>query len=431
MYGLVSRLGGVKPALILAGLLLVDSAFSQTCSEADLSFGLGTNNLEPVDNVTTADPTGTYGVGITIKTYCSGDQNLTVSIWYPATPEDGSSPYVSSGGIVGQAYEDASFDSSGGPYPLIVFSSGLAAVHDAYYFYVQNLVSHGYIVTSAQHLDARHATTTTNTTLLLIAAVDALAGNTNDAVITSYTDWFRETEYAFTYRPQEIKFNLDQTLALNDDASSMFYGNIDTENIGMTGHSLGGFMTNVIGGGAGIYCDYVMLIGENNPENPLLANVSPCAFDSVQNLSSPSALHDSRIKAIIPLAAPSFIVKRQIARSAADIQIPLMVMTGDNFTSETTESIQELVYNNTEGPAFWVQIQDADHFFVGESYGLNPNLALIGGEDMVDFADKALVYMVYSAAFFNYYIKGNTTAFDVLQTNLSSFVEDLKWRNVD
>ncbi|KAI3321408.1 hypothetical protein HD806DRAFT_502503, partial [Xylariaceae sp. AK1471] len=301
MFSAISRLGGFKLAAVLSALLFVDSALCQTCAEADLSFGIGAHDLEPLGSVKTADPTGPYGVGITFKTYCSDDRNLTVSIWYPANPEDGSSPYVSSGGIVGSSFEDAPLDSSGGPYPLILFSTGLGAVNDAYYFYLQNLASHGYVVTSAQHLDARLAKTTANVTLQLIAAVDSLAGNTNDAVITLYTDWFRETQYGFTYRPQEIEFNLNQTLDLASDPSSIFYRNIDTEIIGMTGHSLGGFFTNIVGGGAPIYCDYIMRPGEDNPNNPLLASVSPCAFEAVQELPSPHSLQDSRIKAIIPL----------------------------------------------------------------------------------------------------------------------------------
>ncbi|KAH8164087.1 hypothetical protein CIB48_g4160 [Xylaria polymorpha] len=429
MYGVISRLRGFKSVAVLSALILVDPASCQTCAQADLSFGIGAHDLEPLDSMATANPTGPYGVGITFKTYCSDDRNLTVSIWYPATPEDGSSPYISSGGIVGQAYEDAPLDSFGGPFPLILFSTGLGAVNDAYYFYLQNLASHGYVVTSAQHLDARLANTTTNITLQLIAAADSLAGNTNDAVITLYTDWFRETQYAFTYRAQEIEFNLNQTLDLANDPSTIFYGNIDSNNIGMTGHSLGGFFTNVVGGGAPIYCDYVMLPGEDDPNNPLLASVSPCAFEAVQELSSPHFLQDSRIKAIIPLAAPSFITKDQIARSAAEIQVPVMVMSGDNFTSETTEWIQKAVYKNARGPAYYVQIEGADHYFVSDAYGLNPNLSLKGNEDSDNFLDKAAVYMIYSAAFFNLYLKGNTSAFDTLHETYSSYVKELKYRN--
>ncbi|KAI0554388.1 alpha/beta-hydrolase [Xylaria curta] len=429
MHGTISRFRGFKPVAVLSALLFVDLAFCQTCTQADLSFGIGSHSLEPLNNVATADPTGPYGVGITFETYCSDDRDLTVSIWYPATPEDGSSPYISSGGIVGQAYENAPLDSSGGPYPLILFSSGLAAVNDAYYFYLQNLASHGYIVTSAQHLDARLATTTTNVTLQLIAAADSLAGNTNDAVITLYTDWFRETQYAFTYRPQEIELNLNKTLSLAENPDSIFYGKIDTNTIGMTGHSLGGFMTNVVGGGAPIYCDYVMRPGQKNPNNPLLASVSPCAFEAVQELSHPLVLHDSRVKAIIPLAAPSFLSKDQIARSAAEIQIPVMIMTGDNFTSETTEWIQKAVYKNAQGPAYYVQIEGADHYFISEAYGLNPNLASKGDEDGENFLEKAAVYMTYSAAFFNRYLKGDASAVDTLHETCSSFVKELKHRN--
>ncbi|KAI0465854.1 alpha/beta-hydrolase [Xylaria cf. heliscus] len=429
MHGMISPLGGFRSAAVLSALILVDSALGQTCGQADLSFGIGSHALEPLSNVATADPTGPYGVGITFKSYCLGDRNVTTSIWYPATPADGSSPYVSSGGIVGQAHQDAPLDSSGGPYPLILFSTGLAAVHDAYYFYLQNLASHGYVVTSAQHLDARLATTTTNVTLQLIAAADSLAGNTNDAVITLYTDWFRDTQYAFTYRAQEIELNLNKTLSLSSDPSSIFYGNIDTDTVGMTGHSLGGFYTNVVGGGAAVNCDYAMRAGEDNPNNPLLASVSPCAFESVQALSCPLALHDSRVKAIVPLAAPTFLSKAQVARSAAEIQVPVMVLTGDNFTSETTEWIQKAVYNNAQGPAYYVQVEAADHYFVSDAYGLNPSIAQKGTEDIENFLDKAAVYMTYSAAFFNVYLKGDTAAIDTLHKTSSSFVKQLEFRN--
>ncbi|KAK6064277.1 hypothetical protein SCUP515_11875 [Seiridium cupressi] len=332
---------------------------------------------------------------------------LTVSYWYPAKPETDSIRYVSSGGIAGDAFEDAAIDSS----------DALTA-------------SNGYIVASAQHLDARNANTTTVTALLALAAVDALAGNTNDAVITEYTEWFRKTQFALTYRPLENEFNLNQALAATDNSSSRFYGRIDKESIGMTGHSIGGFDTNVIGGGMPIYCDYPMTAAEMDPENPILTSVSPCAFPARQNLSGPFALYDSRIKTIVPLAAPSFLTKTQITRAATQIEIPMMMITGNNFSSETTQWIQEAVYNNAAGPSYYVEVIDTDHFLVADVYGLNPYSVLAaGGEDTVDFLGKAAVYMTYSTAFFDYYVKGNTAAFETLHTVSSSFVKQLKFRN--
>ncbi|KAM0814144.1 putative Alpha/beta-hydrolase [Seiridium cardinale] len=432
MHSVVPRLMGVVNFwALLASFLVVRSVASQSCnSTSNTGFGLGAHTIPPATNVSTAPSTGPYEVGISFETYCFENRSLTVSYWYPAKPGNDSIRYVSSGGIAGDAFEDAAIDSSDAPYPLIVFSSGLAAVNDAYYFYCQNLASNGYIVASAQHLDARNANTTTVPALLALAAVDALAGNTNDAVITEYTEWFRETQFALTYRPQEIQFNLEQALAAADNSSSKFYGTIDKENIGMTGHSIGGFYTNVIGGGMPIYCDYPMTPAEMDPENPILASVSPCAFPARQNLSGPFALHDSRIKAIVPLAAPSFLTKTQIARAATQIEIPMMMITGDNFTSETTQWIQEAVYNNAAGPSYYVEVIDTDHFLVADAYGLNPYLALAaGGEDTVNFLDKAAVYMTYSTAFFDYYVKGNKAAFETLHTVSSSFVKQLKYRN--
>ncbi|KAI1333019.1 Alpha/Beta hydrolase protein [Xylariaceae sp. FL0255] len=365
MYGIMSNRRDLNLFRLLLVLVFAELALCRTCVQANLNLGLGMHDITSLDNVSTADATGSYWVGITIQTYCADNRNLTVSIC----------PVVSSGGIVGKAYEDAPLDSSDGPYPLVLFSAGLGAVNDAYYFYLQNLASYGYIVTSAQHADAREAATTTNEALLVIAAAEALLADTNDA---------------------EIKFNLNQTILSNSNSSSKFYGAIGTENIGMTGHSLGGYYTNIIGGGAPIYCDFVFLPGEDDPNNPLLADVSPCAFPEHRDLSDPFGFQDTRIKAIIPLAAPSFITKDQISRSAAEIQIPVMVMTGDNFTSETTQWIQEAIFNNARGPSYYVEI------------------VLKGPEDTEIFLDKAAVYMTYSAAFFDYYIKGNTSALEIL-----------------
>ncbi|KAI5917622.1 alpha/beta-hydrolase [Camillea tinctor] len=417
----------------LVYLLFVTPGYCQSCNtSADDGFGIGTRTLPPAANVSTAPPTGPYRVGVTFETYCFQDRGLTLSFWYPATPEETASPYVSTGGIVGKAVQDAPIDPAGGPYPLILFSSGLAAVNDAYYFYLQNLASNGYVVVSTQHLDARNANTTSVPAYSALAALDAAAGNTNDAVVELYTEWFRETQFALTYRPQEIEFAIDQALAENNDPSSRFHRTIDADKIGMTGHSLGGFYTNVVGGGMPLYCDYIMRPDQLNPNNGILADVSPCAFSTCQGLPSPSALHDSRIKAIVGLAAPSFLTKTQIARSAAPIIIPNMILTGDNFTSETTAWIQRAIYDNTAGPSHWVKVAKTNHYLVADSYLLNPVLsANMGAADKENFLDKAAVYMTYSAAFFNYYLKGNGSNYAILTEKSSSFVKELEFRNFD
>ncbi|KAI2602522.1 alpha/beta-hydrolase [Hypoxylon sp. NC1633] len=413
---------------IITSFFLV--ALATSCNSTfNTGFGLGAHALPPAANVSTADPTGPHKVGVSFETYCFEGRSVTLNYWYPALRPAGSCPFVSVGGIVGQAVEDAPVDSSCGPYPIIIFSTGLGAVDDAYYFYTQNLASHGYVVVSVQHLDARTAYVTTNKLALALAAIDALAGNTIDAVIEEYTDFFRETQYALTYRPQEIEFALDQTIQSAGNESSPFYGLIDTSSIGMSGHSLGGFYTNIIGG-MPLYCDYLMTPIQRDPTYPILSQVSPCAFPARRSLSGPFALHDTRIKAIIPLAAPTFITRTQLARSAAQLKIPMMTITGDNKTSETTSWVQRDIHDNAAGPSYWVKVKDTNHYLVADSYGLNPVLsANMGLEDVANFLDKAAVYMTYSAAFFNYYVKGDQTAKTTLHTVFSSYVTELSSRN--
>ncbi|KAI1488763.1 alpha/beta-hydrolase [Biscogniauxia mediterranea] len=417
------------------------SAITTSCDPTfNTGFGLGAHTLPPASNVSTADPTGPYQVGVRFETYCLDGRGVTLNYWYPALPVAGSSPYVSAGGIVGKAVRDAPVDSSGGPYPLIVFSPGLAAVDDGYYFYTQNLASSGYVVVSIQHLDARNANVTTNKMALALAAIDAAAGNTIDAVVEEFTDFFRETQFALTYRPQEISFALDQAIrassssssssSYNNTSSSPFRGLIDTDKIGMSGHSLGGFYTNIVGGGMPIYCDYAMTAAERDPEYPVLSEVSPCAFPARQNQSGPFALHDARIKAVISLAAPTFLTRTQLPRSAAQIRTPMMTITGDNRTSETTSWVQRAIYEAAAGPSHWVKVRDTNHYLVADAYGLNPVLgATASAADKANFLDKAAVYMAYSAAFFDYYLRGNKTADATLQTVLSPYVEELDSRN--
>lgn len=421
----------VNCLIVVTFLSLAVSATTPSCDPTfNTGFGLGAHTLPPASNASTANPTGPYQVGVSFETYCFEGRGITLNFWYPAVLAAVSSPYVSAGGIVGKAVEDAPVNTSGGPYPLILFSPGLAAVDDGYYFYTQNLASSGYVVVSIQHLDARNANVTSNKFALALAAIEALAGNTIDAVIEEYTDFFRETQFALTYRPQEIKFVLDQVVQSTSNKSSPLYNIIDTDNIGMSGHSLGGFYTNIIGGGMPIYCDYPMTPIQRNPNYPILSDVSPCAFPARQNLSDPFALHDSRIKAIVSLAAPTFLTRSQLARSANQMKIPMMTITGDNRTSETTAWVQRDIYENAAGPSYWVQIKDTNHYLVADSYGLNPVLSTkMSTEDNANFYDKAAVYMAYSVAFFDYYMKGNKTAYSMLHTVSSSYIKELSSRN--
>ncbi|KAF4627572.1 hypothetical protein G7Y89_g10582 [Cudoniella acicularis] len=189
--------------------------------------------------------------------------------------------------------------------------------------------SNGYIVASLPHFDSYTALPTNSSSLLAIAQTYKEEDQGSAAVEVTYTEWFRATEFALTYRAQEIRAALDSVLLESSlNPSSLFYKAVDEERIGMSGHSL-----------------------ELNPSTYLITEVSPCAFPARKTLARPFALKDRRIKVVIPLVALVFIQDRQIAGATKQVKVPMMALMGDALQEESMRAPQELIYNNTAGDA--------------------------------------------------------------------------------
>jgi dienelactone hydrolase len=137
---------------------------------------------------------------------------LDTAVWYPAAP--GSGPIdPGMNGVL-----NAPVDLSGGPYPVLMFSHGSCGYPLQSNFLLPVIASRGYVVIAPPH-----------------------PGNTlfdfpNCGSPQVQIDSAQE-------RPQDIIFALDSMLAENANASSPFFGALDADRIGMSGHSFGGFTT--------------------------------------------------------------------------------------------------------------------------------------------------------------------------------------------
>lgn len=390
-------------------------------------FTLGTKQLKPLDPpVKTANSTGTFGIGVHKEIYQFMNRQLNVSWWYPAEISPNSKPYFSTGGISGEAFWNETVDQSQRPYPLIVFSPGLGAVEDSYYFYCQNLASSGYIVASISHWDATAAPLKANPLAVVKGLKDLQNNDSSAATELEYSYWFRSTHIALTYRRQEIEYVLDKAMTLSNSSTHPFYGTIDIDNIGLSGHSLGGFYTLLMGAGIGVNCDEPLTPAQANTLNPILTDVSFCAWPETKTLSSPTALHDKRFKAALSLAPPLFILPDEITRAAGSIKSPLMIISGNDARYESTLAPQKQVYDGAIGPKYMVEINATDHLLVSDGYQFNPGLTnIVPTYDRFNFTQKAEVYMIYSAAFFDLYLKNNTTKRTTLHESFSNFVTSL------
>ncbi|HVO28060.1 MAG TPA: hypothetical protein VMW56_31020 [Candidatus Margulisiibacteriota bacterium] len=137
---------------------------------------------------------------------------LDTVIWYPTT---------AGAGPVDPTYNavlNAPLDNTGSPYPLLMFSHGSCGYPAQSTFLLPSVASHGFIVAAPPH-----------------------PGNT----ILEYPSCGTPTAegQSAAERPQDILFVLNGLLAATLDQTSPFFGAIDANRLGMSGHSFGGFTT--------------------------------------------------------------------------------------------------------------------------------------------------------------------------------------------
>lgn len=190
----------------------------------------------------TASPTptafGPFQVGVRTVTFedtgrrkpDGTPRKLVTEIWYPAvqsvkgqpgetydilsqfTPEQqaaigaGTIPLLQT-----SAVRDAAVASTHGPFPLVVFSHGQAAIRWQSTYYTVLLASHGYIVVSCDHEEG--------------TLYDVVRGQLQNAAA------------GVEDRPADVRYLLNRFTHLRSD--DPLYGLIDEAHIGVTGHSFG------------------------------------------------------------------------------------------------------------------------------------------------------------------------------------------------
>ncbi len=165
---------------------------------------------------------GPYGVGVrTVRMTKDSVANpgtprvLDTLVWYPTAPD--AAPV--DGALAGVI--DAPVDTSGGPYPLLMFSHGSCGYPTQSTFLTPLLASYGFVVAAPPH---------PGNTIFEFPAC-----GTGPAQAASFQE-----------RPVDIIFATDQLLAATADSASPFFGAVDPERLGMSGHSFGGLTTYLV-----------------------------------------------------------------------------------------------------------------------------------------------------------------------------------------
>ena len=202
------------------------------------------------------------------------NRELPLDIWYPVDEADWigtESVYPLAGpiGITSEASIDDVTAINIGELPLIVFSHGFGGINTQSFRLMEHLASHGFVVVSPEH-----------------------TGNTQ-------TDPSSPDPEADRY--PDIAFVIDEMEVLNTNVGGPLEARINTDNVGVAGHSFGGMTAQFMAAG-------------HAPFGP-----------------------DLRVKAIMPIAASS---NQLTDPELTSITIPTMLMVGtfDGLHDETVRS---------------------------------------------------------------------------------------------
>jgi predicted dienelactone hydrolase len=262
-----------------------------------------------------------FNVGFQELTFVDSARGRTLktAIWYPTVNGQAGSPDEFVGGGP---------NLSGGPYPLIMCSHGFGTSNRDATVYKREWVRHGFVVVAPDHQK----------------------GTGYDLDL----DYLAEIQFA---RPLDIRYVLDQALALNGDSASFLHGMIDPNSIGITGESFGGHTTLMVAG-ATPNLDYLAEYCQANYDR---WDICPLQ-DEIQALYPGQRIidvSDPRMKAALPIVADGY--GWFLQSGMAKIKIPIMIMGAEKDIGAPPDEQQRPMYRDIVSTKYLFIQKDADH----------------------------------------------------------------------
>lgn len=268
------------------------------------------------------------------------------------------------------------------PAPLIVMSHGLANDRRSFVYVAEHLASHGFAVASIQHPD------TDFTRLQSVLRGEAELPNAE----------------LFLDRPNDIFALLDELESMQ--GSEVWTSNINTQSVGLFGHSLGGY-TALAAGGARFDYEHLERSCQMQAEDEIPLNISLVLQCQLLNLEDREQVAvDERIVAVVALNPVGGALFGPEGMAEIDQPIALVASSHDVITPAVEEQVRPFTRLESED-RYLLYVTPASHIsFVG-----NRPLSLDGLPSEWLGPDSDLAYPVmswFATSFFDTYINGST-----------------------
>jgi dienelactone hydrolase len=298
-----------------------------------------------------------FNVGF--KVVVIGD-GLKKAVWYPTFDAESTLQHFRD--LAGAAASTGT-PATCGRFPLVVFSHGFGGCGTQSIFFTEALARQGYVVAAPDHQDA-------------VCSVD---GKGSLRLIKPDESFSRPQEWS---EATHLRRGTDLRRATQWVLTSAEFGDqIDPEQIGVVGHSLGGYTALGLAGGW-------------------------------------SSWKDDRLKAALlfaPYAAP-FVVQRRLG----SVNVPVMYQAADRDLLTTASSVRA-AYARSNSPKYYAQLRGGTHFEW-------TNLLCIGTSttsQCLKGRPNARLINTYGIAFLNSYLKRQTEALQRLDgAGLDQYIQE-------
>jgi predicted dienelactone hydrolase len=289
--------------------------------------------------------------------------------------------------------------SSNGIYPVVIISHGAGGNWDTHYAQAEHLASNGYIVLCLEHIGSN----TERMQQGVKSKLDITTINKNlHAMIYDSNEVLN--------RPRDVSFAIDILNEWNN-SNNTIRKHVDMNNIGVMGHSFGAYTTMVVCG-----------------MRPALDWIIPTVAPG-QGIGPD--LSDKRVKCGIALSPQGADEPFFLRESFNYLKTPLMGISGTNDQQQNGLPPQ----NRYDAFAYWPQ-NGGQNKFVWLANAAHLDFTSTQ-ETSVPSPNRDSVQKVVRAAsllYFNYYLKGDTNALNMITTNglekyLSGKVSSVEVRN--